>query len=644
MERAKPANINEARSIIVSALQAGIVTEKQIDMFGTTIMKKSLIVERAKVYDAAVRELKKDKTVFKALVENDEAIIKSGRNKLDTEYNVEKAEQYGIIIHKIEKLANRKGELSDQLTAAARLWASGSNRKAVESFKKAVYESIERGDHKGITASGNERSLFASQSESPARQQPKENLITEKLKVHDDPHDTNVIVKEADEQLEEIKVELFEDPFSGIKFKKPVDLELDTIRAKLSSGELTREDLSATQLIKLNEYEITRLKAILDDSIKDFKKIYKTFPEERDAQIASAIKDHNKIVKKLEKQNNQLLKEEIKPGAASGERITSDTSKPLDRTQDEFFQTTTASPPSTVLAKAKGTPSASRILVDNSIGEVKTVSGINHKILQINNVGKLYKLANKHIANIESSITNIATKFKNSSVKVNIKKKETLLAKIKKRKEDYGKDYDVKFIGDIARGRLILDDINEVVDGLVIEGGLRNNFRVIQKKDYFLTPKEDTGYRATHYQLVTEDGLAFELQVHQRELLDVYDKFRDLPNSSYNKYKDLGRKLTKKEKADRLRLSAQEKKVIDDLWNEIELKAKGLPEQRAVDIGLFDATARNQLDLTDEVVMGTKVGDDGDIVPEMKTLKQVLDDVEEDTKIIKFLKDCPGIS
>ena len=42
--------------------------------------------------------------------------------------------------------------------------------------------------------------------------------------------------------------------------------------------------------------------------------------------------------------------------------------------------------------------------------------------------------------------------------------------------------------------------------------------------------------------------------------------------------------------------------------------------------------------------MGTKVGDDGEIVPEMKTLKQVLDDVEEDTKIIKFLKDCPGIS
>ena len=101
LEKAKPANINEARSIIRSFLDAGIIETTQTDMFGARIMKQSLIVERSKVYSSALRELKKDKTIFKALVENDEAIIKSGRNKLDTNYNVEKAEQYGIIIHKI---------------------------------------------------------------------------------------------------------------------------------------------------------------------------------------------------------------------------------------------------------------------------------------------------------------------------------------------------------------------------------------------------------------------------------------------------------------------------------------------------------------------------------------------------------------
>ena len=539
LEKAKPANINEARSIIRSFLDAGIIETTQTDMFGARIMKQSLIVERSKVYSSALRELKKDKTIFKALVENDEAIIKSGRNKLDTDYNVEKAEQYGIIIHKIEKLANRKGRLSDELTAAAKLWKSGSKRKAVESFKKAVYESIERGDHEGLTPSGSERSIFASQSESPARQKPKENIITEKLKVHDDPHDTNVVVKEADDQLDE-------------------------------------------------------------------------------------------------------LKEEIKSGVASGERKTSDTTKPLESTQDEFFQTTTASPPSTVLAKAKGTPSASRILDDNSIGEVKTVSGINHKILQISDsVDNLYKLANKSIKDIEASITNIAIKFKNAKVITNIKKKSELKRKLKNRQNDFGKDYDIRFIGDIARGRIVLENLDEVVDGLNIEGWLRQNYKIISKKDYFATPKE-SGYRATHYQLVTEDGLAFELQVHHKDLLNIYDKLRDLPSSAYNKFKN--RKLSKKEKAERIKLVAKEKKLFDDAWSKIQVEQKGLPEQRAIDIGLFDATARNQLDLTDEVVMDIKTGADGELVPDTKTLKQVLDDVEEDDKIINFLKDCPGIS
>ena len=537
LEKTKPANMNEARAMIISAVEAGIVKTEQIDMFGKTVMKQSLIVERAKVYDRAVRELKKDKTIFKALVENDESIVKSGRNKLDTDYNIEKAEQYGILIYKIEKLANRKGQLSDELTAAAKLWKDGSKRKAVESFKKAIYESVERGDHEGLTPSGSERTVFASQSESPARQKPKENIITEKLKVHDDPHDTNVIVKEADDQLDE-------------------------------------------------------------------------------------------------------LTDEIKSGAASGERKTSDTLKPLDRTQEEFFQTTTAEPPSSVLAKAKGTPSASRILEDNLIGDVKTVSGINHKILQISDsVDNLYKLANKNISNIEASITNIAIKFKNAKFITNIKKKSELKRKLKQRQDDFGKDYDIRFIGDIARGRIILENLEEVVDGLSVEGWLRKNFKVVHKKDYFKTPKE-SGYRAAHYQLVTEDGLAFELQVHHKDLLKIYNQLRDLPNSAYKKYKN--RKLTEKEEIIKDKLVAREKKIFDDAWSEIQVKQKKLPEQRAMDIGLFDATARNQLDLTDEITIIKEV--DGEEVADTKTLKQVLDDVEEDDKIINFLKDCPGIS
>lgn len=523
LEAAKPKDTIEARMMIRQALAAGMVTSEQIDLFGKTIMKQSLFVERTKVYTAALRELKKEKSVFRALVDNDEQIIKDGRNKLDTKYNVEKAEHNAIAIQKIEKLANRKGELSDELTAAAKLWKDGSKRKAVTAFKAAIKRSVERGDHKGIDASGNERTTFFAKAEAPSRQKPKQEIVEQKLEDFSDPK-SQKFLDDADDQLDEVKLEVRSDEASG------------------------------------------------------------------------AVK-------------------------------TSDTSKPLDKTQDEFFQTTTAEPPSTVLAKAKATPSASRTLEANSIGEIKVISGTNHKVLQISNVDKLYKLANKHISNIEASINNIAIKFKNAKVITDIKDKKTLRAKIKKRKEDFGKSYDVRFIGDIARGRLILDDVNEVVDGLVVEGWLRKNFKIIQKKDYFVTPKEETGYRATHYQLVTEDGLAFELQVHNRQLLEIYDDLRKNPNSSYNKYKDVGRKLTPEEEADRLQLAAKEKELIDE--------AAIVPDMRT-------AMGRNELNLTDEIAVGTKVVD-GEEVIETQTLKQVIDDIDEDAKIIDFLKDCPGI-
>ena len=51
---------------------------------------------------------------------------------------------------------------------------------------------------------------------------------------------------------------------------------------------------------------------------------------------------------------------------------------------------------------------------------------------------------------------------------------------------------------------------------------------------------------------------------------------------------------------------------------------------------------RNQLDLTDEIAVGVKEVD-GQQVVETRTMKQIVDDIEEDTKIVDFLNNCPGI-
>ena len=106
----------------------------------------------------------------------------------------------------------------------------------------------------------------------------------------------------------------------------------------------------------------------------------------------------------------------------------------------------------------------------------------------------------------------------------------------------HGDEFDASLIGDIARGRI---NVSSLDDLYALDIYLKNNFQIIKKTDYFATPKEDTGYRGIHYQLVTEDGLGFELQIHHKELIDVIDKLRELPNSSYTKYKKVT-KITSK--------------------------------------------------------------------------------------------------
>lgn len=533
LEKAKPADIVEARMMIRQALSAGLYETKQVDLFGTSVMKNTLFVERTKVYKAALNNLKKERGIFKALVENDTKIKKSGRNKLDTKYNQKEVELNEIAIQKLEKLANRKGQLSDDLTASAKLWRDGSKREAVESFKEAIISSIKRGDHKGIDASGSERNIYASQSKAPVRQKPKENIITEKLETFDNPQHSVKFIKEADDQLEELKLEV----------------------------------------------------------------------------------------------------------EASGKDKTLDTETASVKTQDEFFQITTAEPPSSVFAKANKEPSQSLGEVDSSVGSVKLISGTDHTVLQSsNNVKFLLSQAKKQRKNIENSLIQIAENFENTKVVVNLKKAKNLNDKIAQKKALHGDEYDVSLIGDIARGRINVSSLDDITN---LDIYLKNNFQIIKKTDYFETPKEDTGYRGVHYQLVTEDGLGFELQIHHKELIDVIDKLRKLPNASYNKYKSLS-KLTPEQEADRIKIAAGEKKIIDAKFAELELQAKGLPEQQAAG-GMFDEFERNQLNLTDEVLMGDKIDPDGALVPNIKTLKQVIDDVEDDGNIIDFLKDCPGI-
>ena len=109
-------------------------------------------------------------------MQNEQRIIQDGKNRLDTTYNKTQEEQNAIAIYQIETLANRKGEVSDALTRSARLWADGNKREATETFIESIRAAIERGDTKGINASGDRRSAIVEGQASEISTTPKLDL------------------------------------------------------------------------------------------------------------------------------------------------------------------------------------------------------------------------------------------------------------------------------------------------------------------------------------------------------------------------------------------------------------------------------------------------------------------------------------
>tara|TARA_B100001109_G_scaffold42224_3_gene33525 strand:- start:9199 stop:12531 length:3333 start_codon:yes stop_codon:yes gene_type:complete len=208
LEKTRPASDIEMRTQIDSILQAGSRDVTTIDMFGTTTIKESLIVERGKVMKASLDKLKKDKTVMSTLIQNEARIIEDGKNKLDTSYNRTQEEQNAVAIYQIETLANRKGDISDALTRSAKLWADGNKREATETFIEAIRGAIERGDTKGISASGDRRSAVVEGSSSKISEEPSPTVERQSLENFDDPNNLNVNQRNADQELAAFSDEL----------------------------------------------------------------------------------------------------------------------------------------------------------------------------------------------------------------------------------------------------------------------------------------------------------------------------------------------------------------------------------------------------------------------------------------------------
>ena len=139
-----PASDRAARLLIEEIVASGVRHESQVDMFGTFDLTKTLISERVKVLDQALKTLKADKRLFALLAQRADVIEAAG-NVLDNTGNASRAVTADTVGAIVDKLARTRGPISDALNAAAVRYAQGSPAvREARQFVSDVQTLVER--------------------------------------------------------------------------------------------------------------------------------------------------------------------------------------------------------------------------------------------------------------------------------------------------------------------------------------------------------------------------------------------------------------------------------------------------------------------------------------------------------------------
>jgi len=196
LAEAEPTNTVQAEAIVRQALEAEFDTAVQVGLFGEELITTSLFKERARVLDAALKQLRRDRAVFNSLVEN-RARIEGEGNVLAAAQNQSRSETDGQAIQIVQAVANRRGELSDALTAAARSFKeSGNISRSSRAFVDAVRAAVERGDFNGADVGDAGRTVDVAEEGNRLAASPSR----EELAAFDEPD--GPAVKQQADQLE----------------------------------------------------------------------------------------------------------------------------------------------------------------------------------------------------------------------------------------------------------------------------------------------------------------------------------------------------------------------------------------------------------------------------------------------------------
>lgn len=270
-------NEQQIRLAVQDVISQGVSTKEIQDLFGTQTIKELLIKERAEILDKTIRELKKDKTIAGFLVNNEQKILSKGKNKLDSEFNKKFLEQSALTIEKIIKLANMKGQVSDELSKAAKIFKSGNKQEAIRTFKETITAAIRKGDLDGITTNGSQRSTFDEGYQQKKPELPKEQETNLNLKNSEDVFDGkqqyNQEYGSVENTIDSYRTEL------GLTPKKE-PAKIDLQNKSLIEIEEIPDDVLKNQADELiNHPEIVKLREAADKKISTLEQAGGKFDE-----------------------------------------------------------------------------------------------------------------------------------------------------------------------------------------------------------------------------------------------------------------------------------------------------------------------------------------------------------------------------
>ena len=584
LKKQKFDNMQQVDLILKQIRETPSVKMKEQTLFGVEEFKQSLIVEKSILLTNFAKSTKDKKKLFSLVLREDQLLTSAG-NKLDNINNEKIVTQNAKIQEKIEILATRVGQLSTDLTEAARLYQAGNKAEARKYFSDAVDRAAERGDFDGINVSGSpdNNAIKTEIQTSTAGSRPESENISNKL--FDEPGGKGSV-----EQSQSLKNEILVS--TEVPPAKPTQTDL--------TNSLSAENkvLNAEEQRMVNDIDqrITSGTATKQDVID--------------------IENSNLVKKIIEDQDAyyEINRTDIEPNFVDGRfteeylnnkiyNLGQEKHKGIEATINAVYKTGSETK-DRIAVIITGVPAAGKSKLTNQVKDV-----IKGMVIDSDDYKKLIPEYKNGIGT--SSVHNESKEFFKRMLKKTITAGDNIIIPTLGRNEEPL----TKIINSLKSKGYGIAMIRVDVPLAVAE--LRNIKRAIKTGRYvdsqIITKEVDNNIKTIYNKLTKE-------QINVRAEIDgtVEDTIRYISGS-------------KEEIAQNLRR-----------WRELRAEA---PERAGAGVvareepvaTLGDDTA-NILD--QEFSLSTKLDDVNEIVPELKTMRQILDEENQTNLFINRLADC----